>query len=69
MALHFNERYNEVDIKDIIEDYTLHKKSCLDIALDYNCSYGMIRRVLLNNNIKLRKSGRQKNGKKMLLFK
>lgn len=68
MAPHFKDRYNEIDIKDIIEDYTLYERSCLDIALDYDCSYGMIRRILLKNNVQLRKAGKQ-NGKKMLLFK
>lgn len=61
MAEHFKTRYNEIDVEDVIEDYTKYKKSCYEISLDYRCSYGTIRRVLLKNKVKLRKSGRQKN--------
>lgn len=53
--------FSDGDIKNIIESYKT--QNTFDISLDYDCASSTIRKVLIENNVELRKPGKQK-GKK-----
>lgn len=47
--------------KEIIDKYVLDKRSMDSIAKDYNVTLGSIKKILIDNNIKIRTSAETKN--------